>query len=132
MDIKPRSLPIALSLSSEFYANSRDPSHSYEISKMYSANLLYMRQLFDFQKAHYFVGGGIGRRKVPRGEDDPGKEVKCTSYNLEAGIHVKIYKLLGFYGTVKYLYAQKKENNIKVIDFKESIILLGVTLKFSL
>jgi hypothetical protein len=132
LDIKPSTLPIALSISSESYTNSANPTHSYEISSLLSVNMLYMAQLFNIERANYFLGGGIGWLEVPKGEDDPDARVKGNLYNLEAGIHVRAFWKIGFYGVAKYLSAQKKVNNIKVIDFNEGIILLGVTFNFSL
>ena len=46
--------------------------------------------------------------------------------------YIRLFGPIGFYGIGKYLYAQKKPNNIKVIDFSEGIILLGFTINFSL
>jgi len=132
LDIKPSTLPIALSISSESYTNSANPTHSYEISSLLSVNMLYMAQLFNIERTNYFLGGGIGWLEVPKGEDDPDARVKGNLYNLEAGIHVRAFWKIGFYGVAKYLSAQKKVNNIKVIDFNEGIILLGVTFNFSL
>ena len=131
LDIKLVRLPVALSISSEYYTNSPDPIHSYEISDMVSINLLYIDQLLNIERADYFFGGGFGRLKVPQGEG-PASRVKGDLYNLEAGIHVRAFWRIGFYGAAKYLSAQKKVNNIKVIDFNEGIILLGVTFNFSL
>jgi hypothetical protein len=132
LDIKPSTLPIALSISSEYYTNSANPTHSYEISSLLSVNMLYMAQLFNIERTNYFLGGGIGWLEVPKGEDDPDARVKGNLYNLEAGIHVRAFWKIGFYGVAKYLSAQKKVNNIKVIDFNEGIILFGVTFNFSL
>ena len=132
LDIKPSTLPIALSISSEYYTNGPDPTHSYEIPTLVSVNMLYMAQLFNIERANYFLGGGIGWLEVPKGEDEPDARVKGKLYNLEAGTNVRVFWKIGFYGVAKYLSAQKRVNNIKVIDFNEGIILLGVTLNFSL
>jgi len=125
--IKPSTFPIALSISSEYYTNSPNPTHPYEISSMISVNMLYMSHLFNIERVNYFCGGGIGQLEVPKGENDPDASVKSNLYNLEAGINVRAFWKIGFYGAVKYLYAQKEE-----IDFNENIILLGVTINFSL
>ncbi len=132
LDIKLRTLPIALSISSEYYKNNRFPIHSYEIEPMRSVNILYMAQLFNIERVNYFLGGGIGWLEVPKGEDYPDAKVKGNLYNLVAGINVRAFRKIGFYGVAKYLNAQKKVNNIKVIDFDECIILLGITFNFSL
>ena len=53
-------------------------------------------------------------------------------YNLEAGINVRAFWKIGFYGMYKYLYANKEVNNLEVIDFNEHIFMLGITFSFSL
>lgn len=132
LDVKPRQLPFALSYSEEYYTNSPDPTHSYEIAGLWAVNLLYVRPLARFERARVFLGGGMGRLTVPKGEAEPDTMVKGTVYNLEGGINIRLFGPIGFYGIGKYLYAQKKTNNIKVIDFSEGIILLGFTINFSL
>jgi hypothetical protein len=130
LDVKPRQLSFALSYSEEYYTNSPDPTHSYEIAGLWAVNLLYMTQLFNIERANIFLGGGFGRLKVPKGEEDPDAMVKGSLYNLEGGINIRLFGPIGFYGIGKYLYAQKKTNNRKVIDFSEGIILLGFTINF--
>jgi len=132
VDIKPRDFPVALSFSSEYYTNSRYPSQPYEIKSLYSVNLIYMDQLFNYTKTDYFLGAGFGRLKVPRGEAYPGVKVSGGLYNLEAGIHIKTFERFGFYGVAKYLHAQKDVDHTKVIDFNETIVMLGLTYRFSL
>lgn len=132
LDIKPHQCPIALSFSSEYYTNSPNPTHSYEIAGLFAVNMLYMTQLFDIERATLFLGGGIGRLNVPKGEEEPDVMVRGILYNLEGGINVRAFWKIGFYGVGKYLYAKKTTHNIKVIDFNEGIVLLGITLNFSL
>ena len=132
LDIKPRKYPVAISISGEYYTNSPDPTHSYEIAGLTAINLLYMTKLLKSERANVFLGGGIGRLEVPKGENEPDAMVKGIMYNFEAGINVRLFWKIGFYGIGKYLYAQKKNNSIKVIDFSEGIVLLGFTLNFGL
>lgn len=132
LDIKPVKSPVAYSISSEYYTNSADPTHSYEISDLLSLNVLYMAQLFDYERTNYFVGGGIGWLKVPTPSSTTDSSLTGQLYNLEAGIHIKTFRTVGFYATAKYLSAQREVNNIKVINFNESIILLGITYNFSM
>ncbi len=132
LDIKPGKYPVALSISGEYYTNSADPTHSYEIAGMTVLNVLYMTKRVIRERANVFMGGGIGRLKVPKGENEPDAMVKGIVYNCEAGINVRLFWKIGFYGMGKYLYAQKKNNSIKVIDFSEGIVLLGFTLNFGL
>lgn len=132
LDIKPGKLPLALSISSEYYTNSADPSHSHEIPGLVSINILYTAPIFKSKRVNFFMGGGMGRLKVPKGEDEPDAVVRGTHYNLEAGMNVRVFWKIGFYGTCKYLYAKKAVAGIDIIDFKEFIILLGITFNFSL
>jgi hypothetical protein len=132
LDIKPGTLPIALSISSEYYANSNNPTHSYEIASMLSVNVLYMPQFFNIERVKLFMGGGIGWLEVTGGEEDPDASVRSSLYNIEAGINVRAFWKIGFYGLYKYLNAQKNVNDIQVIDFNENIILLGISFSFSI
>jgi len=52
-------------------------------------------------------------------------------YNIEGGINIIAFWKIGFYGIYKYLYANKEINSVKVIDFNERIVLLGITGNFS-
>ncbi len=132
LDIKPVKLPVAISISSEYYTNSADPTHSYEIAGLVAVNMLYMKQLFKSGRANVFLGGGTGWLEVPKGEMEPDAMVRGILYNLEGGINVRAFWKIGFYAVGKYIYAKKKTNSIKVIDFSERIVLLGITLNFGL
>jgi len=89
-----------------------------------------MSSLFDFEDTHYFLGAGIGRLEVPKPENDSGGRFKDDLYNLEVGVRVRPFKRIGFYAAAKFLNAQKKIDGQKVIDFNESILLLGITYSF--
>ena len=131
LDIKPAKLPLALSISSEYYTNSADPSHSYEIPGLTAINILYTAPMFDSKRVNFFTGGGMGWLKVPKGEAEPGAVVRGSHYNLEAGMKVRVFRIIGLYGICKYLYAKKAAGGIDIIDFSEFIILLGITFTFS-
>ena len=132
LDIKPNGRRFALSLSTEGYTNSRNPTHSYEISTLYSINVLYVDKLFEFDKVNYFIGGGLGKLKVPGGDLNLSNKVNGTLYNVEAGINVLVWRNFGLYGVVKYLSAEKSVNNTEAIDFDEVIFLVGGTYNFGL
>lgn len=132
LDISPRSLPVAISISSEYYTNSAEPTHSYEISSLHSVNLFYTVSLPANEKLNYFLGAGIGLLEVPRGENNPQERIKGNSYNLQAGIRYRYFERIGFYGVAKYLSADKSVNDVPMIDFSERIILLGLSYEFSL
>lgn len=130
LDVRPSGQAFGLSFSSEYYTNSPDATHSYEIPDLFSINMFYMSQLFNIERVKYFYSAGFGWLNVPK--DDTDTTVRGSHLNLEAGINVRAFWKIGFYGVAKYLRAQKKENNVKVIDFNEGIILLGITYSFSL
>ncbi len=132
LDIKPRKFPIAISVSNEYYTNSSNPTNSYEIAGLIAVNFLYMTKLFKTEAVNLFVGGGIGGLEVPKGEDEPNAMERGILFNFEAGVNIRIFWKIGFYGIYKYLYANKEVNNVKVIDFREHIVLLGITFNFGL
>ena len=80
----------------------------------------------------YFVGGGIGQLEVPKYENDPEKVEKGWLFNMEAGMNYRVIWKFGLYGIGKYLYAQKKVNSNKIINFNELIVLLGLTFNFGI
>ncbi|UCE06932.1 MAG: hypothetical protein JSW07_02515 [bacterium] len=127
LDIKPSKYPIALSISNEYYTNSADPTHSYEIASLIAVNLLYMTKLFKSEGTTFFIGGGIGGLQVPKGEDKPDEMERGMLYNIETGVNVRVFWKIGLYGIGKYLYAMKEVKDKKVINFSEWIMLLGIT-----
>lgn len=129
LDVKPGSVPVALSISNEYYTNSADPMHNYEISRLIAVNLLYIHKVLQKDRTDVFVGGGIVTLEVPEGEDKPENGI---GFDFEAGVHYRIFWKMGLYGIYKFLYANKTEHHIKVIEFNEHIILLGVTVNFVL
>lgn len=128
LDIIPCDWPFAFTLSSEYYTRSPDPTENFEISKLYALSLLYDAPLQKFEKTDYFLAAGIGRLKVP----DSGTRVDGDLVNLEVGLHWKRFDRFGFYGSLKYLYAQESTGGRKIIDFSETIFMLGVTYRFAL
>jgi len=132
LDVKPANLPLALSLSYEYYTNSAEPSHSYEIAGLVAINMLYTAPMSRSKRVNFFMGGGMGWLKVPKGEAEPDTLVRGIHYNLEGGMNVRLFWKIGLYGICKYLYAKKTTDGIDLIDFNEFIILLGFTFNFSL
>ena len=131
-DAKPFKYPFAISASIiEFYSSSSDPSHSYQIQNMGTFNIFYIIHPESIQNLKIFCGGGIGGLQVPKDEpknDDD--DAVGLFYDLEAGLNYRVYKKVGVYGTVKYLYANKKQDGIRLIDFNELIYVAGVSFNF--
>lgn len=69
IDIKPINIPIAISISNEYYTNSADPTHSYEIATLTAVNILYMKKASKTERVNLFAGGGMGWLDVPKGID---------------------------------------------------------------
>ncbi|MCK5133778.1 MAG: hypothetical protein KAR40_16715 [Candidatus Sabulitectum sp.] len=132
VDVYPRAWPVGVSIFTEYYTNSNDPTHSYEISNLVALNLLYTRPLFGINRVKYFLGAGAGWLEVPLGEDDPDEYISTDVYDLEAGVSVLAFWKIGFYGVVKYLTAHRTMNGVDVIDFDKTAWLLGITFNFSL
>jgi hypothetical protein len=131
-DFKPKNIPLALSISGEYYTNSAGPTHSYEIQDATIINILYMKKVLKSERAILFAGGGMGWLEVPKDESESEETTKGIVYNIEAGINYIAFWKIGFYGIYKYLYSKKKVNDAKVIDFSEHIVLLGLTFNFSI
>ena len=65
LDIRPVNLPLAFSLSGEYYTNSPEATHNYEIADMTVINLLYVVDPCRWERLRFFAGGGLGKLKVP-------------------------------------------------------------------
>ena len=131
-DAKPFKYPIAISASAvEFYSSSSDPEHSYQIQNMGTFNLFYIIKPSKVKDLKIFCGGGIGGLQVPKDNAESGDDgVVSLFYDLEAGVNYKLFNKIGVYGTVKYIYAQKKEAGIHLVDFNEFIYVAGVSFNF--
>ena len=131
-DAKPFKYPFAISVSFiEFYSSSWDPEHSYQIQNMGTFNLFYIIKPAKLKNIKIFCGGGIGGLQTPK--DEPKHEDDYATslfYDAEVGVNYKVFKKIGVYGTVKYLYAQKKEDGTILIDFKELIYVIGISINF--
>lgn len=132
IDMRPRNSSFALSISSEYYTNSPDPTHSYEIPFLIATNILYYPPVLSFKKTEVFIGAGTGWLGVPDEQNNPNDTVIGTHYNLEAGMHYQAFHRFGFYAVAKYLSANKRVDNIQFIDFNETIGLVGLTYRFGL
>jgi len=47
-------------------------------------------------------------------------------------MYLRPYEQFGFYGLLKYLYADKDVSNTKIVDFSELIFLIGISYDFNL
>lgn len=140
LDIKPRKLPIAISIVFESYR--RMPLIKYYAEpddvRFTAINLLYMTHPFRIKRVNIFLGGGIGaltlskyeRTDDPSWRDEPYAIEEGIMYNLEAGINVRAFKKIGFYVATKYIYAKKKRNDVNVIDLNSTSWLVGITVNF--
>lgn len=125
LDIKPAKLPLAITISTEYYTNSADPTNPYEISGLVAVNCLYSKYLLENQRLNVFAGAGAGGLTVPQGSDS---SAKGMLFDIEAGFNARLLWKFGIYGVYKYLYAHKKT----LINFNEHIILVGISFTFGL
>jgi hypothetical protein len=131
LEIQYLPYPVAISLTGEYYTNSANPTHWYEVSDLTAINILYIvRPLFP-ERIKLFAGGGFGVLEVPK-EGLANMYNKNWLGNIEAGVSYRIFWKLGAYGAYKYLYSRKKENNEYVIDFHEHVLILGIQLSFKI
>ncbi len=130
LDVKPSNFPVAVSISSQFYTNGPEPTHSYEIKSIRSVSLLYMNRLQNYERINYFFGLGVGWLEVPSDYDNSNNS--GALYSFEAGVRVRVYGGFGVYVNQKYLNAQSEQGGEMVIDFKEHITLVGIAYAFSL
>ena len=131
-DIRLKDLPFSILISSEFYTKSPDPTNNYEISNFDSINLLYNTDFPFIENTSLFFGGGIGRLSAPEGPANPGSKVSTEALNLELGLYLRPYEQFGFYAVLKNIQADRRINDIKIIDFNESIFLIGISYDFNL
>ncbi len=130
LEVKYSEFPLSLCWFGEYYTNSPNPTHNYEIRGMGGFNVFYSKRLLKNRKLRLYAGGGTGGMDVPRGEDYPGKIITDMFYNIEAGASYTIFWKLGLYGFYKYLYADEHYKGKHVIEFHEHIIMVGITLDF--
>ena len=130
LDVAPCESPFAFTISIESYTEGPvvDAQNDYEISSMYLLNMLYSRPLAEFERTDYFLSAGVGRLKVPY----QGSKIDSEVFNLGAGLHWKRFENFGFYALLKHIYARDDFSGETVIDFNETILLLGVSYRFSL
>jgi hypothetical protein len=128
LDILPCILPVAISLTSEYYTNSPDPTHSYEIASLVAINIFYVIPVFGGGNSNIFLGGGVGVLEVPREGQDSDSMERGIVLNLEGGINARVIWKFGLYGVVKYIYSREIINNSSYIDFNEIALLLGISL----
>ncbi len=131
LDFQYLPLPLAISLSGEYYTNSPGPTHWYEISDFTAINIFYIHRPFIPDRFKLFAGGGFGVLQVPV-EGYLDKHNKNWLFDIEVGLSYRIVWKFGAYGEYKYLYSRKEENKEFVIDFHEHIFMIGILLSFKL
>ncbi len=130
--IQPRFLPFAVSWFTEYYTNSPEPTHNYEISDLIAWNLLYVTHPFSWERVTVFGGGGCGIVWVPKSEENFEEYETAFMANLEAGVSYRVVWKVGLCAMGKYLYAQKDVNGERFIDFSEFVFMVGLQVDFGL
>lgn len=142
LDIKPGKIPIIFSFLSESYRKTPLKKEYAEPNDifLYALNVLYTRTVPGIERVNLYMGGGLGRLEVEKYErsDDPDWRQKPYAiekgfiYDLQAGIHSRLFWKIGLYTEGKYLYAKKQKNRINVIDVNSTAWMIGLTLNFGL
>ena len=70
LDVKLNSLPIVLSLATEYYKKGPDAIESYEIQGMTVIYVLFSAPLLKNWKSNYYFGPGIALMEVPKENSD--------------------------------------------------------------
>jgi hypothetical protein len=131
VDIKLGKSPWALSFPVEYHTKGPDPSEPYEIANLVAANLLHVHPVAG-DRADVYAGGGVGMLVVPRGGEQGSDDMrKGLMFDAVAGINIKnvIWKI-GIYAEGKVLYAGKRTDGVKVIDFGNAGFLVGISFRF--
>ena len=128
LDVKLGKLPIVLSIAGEYYKKGPDAIYSYEIQGMTVVYVLYTAPLLKNWKSNYYFGPGIGLLKVPKYEENSDAMEKGIAFDAAAGINIKVFWKMGIYVEGKYIYSSKTVKNIKVIDFSDVGLLVGISL----
>ncbi len=131
-DVHLTDLPLSFSISQESYTNSSDPTHPYEIARSISASVFYYNDLNNMDKVSYFLGLGAGKLNVPRSETSPKPYVSDSYINIASRIHYKISTHFNLYALIKHLSAEKSVNNVKIIDYNDTIFLFGIGYDFQI
>lgn len=131
-DIHLTKLPLSFSVSQESYTNSANPTHPYEIPRMTTASVFYYDRLNNSEKISYFVGAGAGKINVPQSELTPKPYVSGSYINIASRVHYQIGQHFSLYAHIKHLSADRAVNNIKVIDYNDTVFLFGLGYNFQI
>lgn len=118
LDLKLNDLPLVFSFGEEYYTKGPEPIHSYEIPSLVMCNLFFTKALSRKWPTNLYLGGGIGRLKIPQGD-------KAAAIQGIARIDIKCFWKIYGYTEGKYIYSNKD-----LIDFNEVALLLGICFKF--
>lgn len=140
--IKSAKIPIILSFISESYRKTPLKKKYSEPNDMFlnALNLIYTTSFPNVNRFQVYAGGGAGLLEVEKYErsDDPDWRQKPYAkengfiFNLQAGIHSRLFWKIGFYAEGKYIYAKKVENNINIIDVDSTAWMIGLSLNVGL
>ncbi len=130
LDIKLDNLPIAISIAGEYYKKGPDAIYPYEIQNLNVIYLLYTTPLTKKWKSNIYGGGGIGVLEVPKSDIESNNSEWGILFDAALGINTRVFRKLGVYVEGKYIYSSKTRNNVKVIDFSDFGLLVGISYNF--
>jgi hypothetical protein len=140
--IKPAKIPLIFSFISESYRKTPLKKKYSEPNDMLlnALNLIYTTTVPKINRVQLYAGGGAGLIEVEKYErsDDPDWRQKPYAiengfvFNLQAGIHSRLFWKIGFYAEGKYLYAKKAEDTINIITVNSTAWMVGLSLNIGL
>lgn len=140
--IKTATIPLIFSFISESYRKTPLKKKYSEPNDMFLnvLNLIYTTTFPNFNRVQVYAGGGAGLLEVEKYErsDDPDWRQKPYAtengyiFNLQAGIHSRLFWKIGFFAEGRYLYAKKTKNNINIIDVNSRAWMIGLSLNIGL
>ena len=120
VDAEFSNLPLAVSIGQEYYTKSPEPTQSYEIPSILMGTVYYVIPLTEEWPTDLYLGGGIGRLRIPQGE-------KAVALQAIVRIRTKAFWKLGIYAEGKHIYSRGE-----LIDFNEVALLIGISFSLRL
>ena len=130
LDVRLGSSPLWVSWAGEYYKQQPEAQNPWEIDDLGALYLLYRTEPIPRIDSELVFGVGVGRLNT--GGDEEAAEYQTAShqapvYQVTAAANRKLYKRLGLWVDVRYLYSRKTEGEVRVVDFSSRGLLVGFT-----
>ena len=67
---------------------------------------------------------------MPKSDVESNNSERGILFDAALGINTRVFRKLGVYVEGKYIYSSKTRNNVKVIDFSDFGLLVGISYNF--